>query len=192
MDRDTSSLRTFAAAGGIAMIFFGGWHSWKVFQEGRLAQSRTERRLLAERWADSLDFSSDSLCARDGSDALVHSDPLGWLPGGLGHRLRARDRHDGWDFACMQLPDSGMIFFAAIDSGCGRYSGNGLWSHSCGVVHQVWDLEADVGSSRVSTSHARSRWVHPGLARICPSESRPEAPPESLIVRLCSGDRPNP
>lgn len=186
MDRDTSSLRTFAAAGGIAMIFFGGWHSWKVFQEGRLQKSRAGRLLLAGKWADSLDFSSDSLCDRDGSDALIHSDPVGWLPRGTGYPLRARGRHEGWDYGCLQLPDSGMVFFAAIDSGCGRYSGNGLWSHSCGVVHQVWDRSTDQGSSRVSTSHARSRWVHPGLARICPSSGRPEAPPDSLISTLCA------
>lgn len=178
-------MRTFSAAAGISLILFGAWHSWKVFQERRVASSRQERLLLAQRWADSLDFSSDSLCDRDVSDALVHADPVGWLPRGVGFPLRARGRHEGWDYGCLQLPDSGMVLFAAIDSGCGRYSGEGLWSHSCGVVHQVWDLSTDQGSSRVSTSHARSRWTHPGTARICPSSGRPEAPPESLVTSLC-------
>lgn len=187
MDRDTSSLRSFAAAAGIALILFGAWHSWRVFRQQRLAGSRSERLLLAQRWADSLDFSSDSLCARDGSDTLVHPDPIGWLPRGVGFPLRARGLHESWAFGCLQLPDSGMVLFAAIDSGCGRYSGDGLWSHSCGVVHQVWDLRTDQGSSRVTTSHSRSRWVHPGPARICPGSPRPEAPPESLVTSLCMG-----
>lgn len=187
MDRDTSSLRSFSAAAGIAMILFGCWYSWREFQSRRSATRRADRMLLVGRHADSFPVPSDSLCQRSTSDTLVRPDPVGWLPGAMGLPLRTRGRDQVWDWACLQTPDSGIVVFVALDTGCGSYRSSGLWSHGCHVRSQVWDLDFDQGSGLRSTSHHRSRWVHPGNSRVCPPGSRPEAPPESTIVALCGG-----
>lgn len=185
MDRDTSFLRSVSAAGGIAMILFGCWYSWREFRSRRVFAKRAERMLLVGRLADSLVVPTDSLCQRTASDTLLRPDPLGWLPGAMGLPMRARGRDQTWDWACLQSPDSGIVVFVALDTGCGSYRENGLWSHGCHVMSQVWDLPFDQGSGRRSTSHNRSRWVHPGNSRVCPPGSRPDAPPESTIASLC-------
>lgn len=189
MDRDASFLRSVSAAGGIAMILFGSWYSWKEFQSRRFEARRADRMLLVARHADSFPIPTDSLCQRAATDSLVRRDPLGWLPSATGLPTRARGRIQVWDWTCLQTRDSGIVVFVALDTGCGSYRTDGLWSHSCQILSQVWDLDFSQGSGRRSTSHHRSRWTHPGNSRVCPPGTRPDAPAESTIASLCGGAR---
>ncbi len=184
------SRRIVPAAAGLALLGFGIWHSWAEFQARRLQAFRDARQTIAAaamiRYAPPI----DSVCHRIGGDSLVPRDGLRWTANRTGLPLRAQGREDGWDWGCLQTPDSGIVLFVALDSGCATGGSGGLWNHSCRLVTQAWDLEAAQGPSAQFVTSARSLWSDPGTSRICPSSNRPDPPVDSVVQERCGSPSP--
>jgi len=185
MTPGTSATRTFSTAAAIAIVLFASWSSWREFQ-GRRREAEGQRRL---RIADSAEIRwpvpIDSFCRRGPGDGLVHRDGIAWIAARTGLPLRGRGRDDGWDWGCLQTPDSGIVLFVALDSGCATYSAGGLWSHSCRLESQAWDLVFRRGSSPRYSYTGRSLWTFPGQSRVCPPTPRPDPPRDSLVQERC-------
>lgn len=185
------SMRILPAAAGIALLGFGIWHSWAEFRSRRRQATIDARQVVAETASARYAPSIDSLCHRGAGDSLVHRDGLAWAAARAGLPLRTRGRDDGWDWACLQTPDSGIVVFVALDSGCATGGGSGgLWSHSCRLVTQAWDLEAAQGPSAQFATSARSLWTDPGSSRLCPSRNRPDPPRDSIVQQRCGTSLP--
>jgi len=185
MDRDPSPLRAFSVACAVALLLFGGWRSWKAYQE-KQAEKDGLRRDAAMWRIDSLHPSSvDSFCKRSFSDSLAHRDAIAWFSSRTGLPLRTRGRDDGWDWGCYGTPDSGIVVFVAFDSGCATGGQGGLWTHSCRLQRQTWDLDRAKGSGNRSSSHSRSLWTFPGDDKVCPALRRPDPPPDTIAQERC-------
>ena len=185
MTREPSPLRAYSVAAAIALVLFGGWHSWKTYQQAQLEKDGKRRDRLLWR-ADSLYRSpSDSFCKRMWSDTLVHRDGLGWFAARSGLPLRKRGLDDGWQGGGFGTPDSGIVIFLALDSGCATGGKGGLWNHACRLYRQSWDIPRKTGGSPQNVSHSRSLWAYPGEAKVCPLPTRPDPPTDSVVAERC-------
>jgi len=185
MDREPSPLRAFSVASAVALILFGAWRSWKAYQETQAERDGVRRDKLMWRIDSLYPAEVDSFCKRGYPDSLVHRDGLAWYASRTGLPLRVRGREDGWDWGCYGTPDSGLVIFLALDSGCATGGQGGLWNHSCRVQRQTWDLVRKTGSGTHSSSHSRSLWTFPGDDKICPALRRPDPLPDSIGLERC-------
>jgi hypothetical protein len=185
MNREPTAIRAYSVASAVALILFGAWYSWKIFQEKQAERDGIRREKLMWRTDSLYRTEVDSFCKRSVPDTLIHRDGLAWYGARTGLPIRSRGRDDGWDWGCFGTSDSGIVIFLALDSGCATGGQGGLWSHSCRMQRQIWDLKRRVGAGTQSSSHSRSLWTFPGDDKVCPAMRHPDPPPDSIGLERC-------
>lgn len=168
------------------MLLFGGWHSWREFQQNRADELARKRMAHADSLAFRFSKITDSICRRGAQDTLAVRDPIAWAVRRYNLTLQSRGREGHWDWGCLATSDSGFILLVARDSGCVRFSGGSLWSDDCHMATLIHDRLTKASTFPTYTTTSRSLWAYPGAHRVCPSSKREETPVwDSLAKDLC-------
>jgi len=174
---------------GVFIFLIAGWRSCVEFRESRGDAARKARVGLLEKATNRYRIEVDSFCRRGPEDSLEHRDGLAWISGRTGLPLRAHGREDVWDWGCLQTPDSGIVVFVAVDTGCANQSGD-FWSFSCRLASQTWDLKTSQGVPASFSTSTKSLWKFPGDSKVCPVPRRSAPPQDSALQELCGTGLP--